>query len=105
MNMQIAISKEVKEYLFDLRNMAAENGFKTEKPWQLKLVSQADKNLIEKQYHASVSVKAGADKLASMLMQVEAELMLPATGSISLKDIQLNELQYLIAYNPLQERR
>jgi hypothetical protein len=40
-----------------------------------------------------------------MLMQVEAELMLPATGSISLKDIQLNELQYLIAYNPLQERR
>ncbi|MDB5146770.1 MAG: hypothetical protein JWQ57_790 [Mucilaginibacter sp.] len=103
--MKIAISKEVKEYLFDLRNIAAENGFKAEKPWQFKLVSQADKSSIEKQYHASVSVKAGADKLASMLTQVEAEFMLPATASVSLKDIQLNELQYLIAYNPLQERR
>ena len=103
--MQVAISKEVKEYLFDLRNIAAENGFKAEKPWQLKLVSLTNKRLIEKQYHASVSVKAGADKLASMLTQVEAELMLPVTASISLKDIQLNELQYLIAYNPMQERR
>ncbi|WP_413668310.1 hypothetical protein ACEN9X_28200 [Mucilaginibacter sp. Mucisp86] len=103
--MQVVISKEVKEYLFDLRNIAAENGFKSEKPWQVKLASQADKNSIEKQYHASVSVKAGAEKLASMLAQVEAELMLPATASLSLKDIRLNELQYLVAYNPLQERR
>jgi hypothetical protein len=93
MKMQIAINNAVKEYLFDLRNIAAENGFKAEKPWQLQLVNQADKKLIEKQYHASVSVKAEADKLASMLTQVEAELMLPVTAPISLKDIKLNELQ------------
>ncbi|WP_162996877.1 type 2 periplasmic-binding domain-containing protein [Mucilaginibacter kameinonensis] len=99
------INVQVKEYLFDLRNTAIENGFKPDKPWQLKLVNKADKIAIEKQYRASISVEAPADQIASMLNMVQAGLMLPLTEPVSLKNIQANELQYLIAYNPLQEWR
>ncbi|UOE52842.1 hypothetical protein MTO98_17375 [Mucilaginibacter sp. SMC90] len=62
---------QVMEYLFDIRNIAIEHGFKQDKPWQLKLVDKADKIAIEKQFRVSVSVEPGIEQLARMLNVVE----------------------------------
>ncbi|AYL95200.1 hypothetical protein [Mucilaginibacter celer] len=99
------INIQVMEYLFDLRNVAIEHGFKQDKPWQLKLVSKADKIAIEKQYRVSVFAEPGIEQLARMLNMVETALSVPLTEPITLKAIHVNELQYLVAYNPLEEWR
>jgi hypothetical protein len=99
------VSIQAKEYLFDLRNTTIENGLKPDKLWQLRLVSKSGKIAIEKQYRASVSVEPGAAQLAPMLRIIEAAILLPVTETVSMKTILVDELQYLIAYNPSLEWR
>jgi len=105
MNNQQSADWQAKEFIYDLRNSANENGFKPEEKWQLSLVTLRDKAVIEKKYHASVTTKASPEVLSEIFTLVQAGLKQPASNIPDVKTIGLNQLQYLIAYNPDRERR
>jgi len=97
--------RQAKEFLYDLRNSANENGFNPDEKWQIRLVTLGDKAAIEKKYHASIAAKASPEDLSTMFVLVQAQLNQPATTAPDIKTIGSNQLQYLIAYNPERERR
>jgi hypothetical protein len=105
MNDQKSAERLAEEYLYDLRNSAAENGFKPDEKWELSLVNQADKVVIEKSYHATVASKAGPEDISVLFELVRAGLKQPAGSVPDLNTIRREQLQYLIAYNPARERR
>jgi hypothetical protein len=105
MNDQKSALRQANEYLYDLRNMATENGFKPDEKWQLSLVTQADKAAIEKKYHAAVAAKANPEELAAMFEIVKTKLNQLGAIVPDVKTIGREQLQYLIAYNPQRERR
>jgi hypothetical protein len=102
---QRSADRLAKEYLYDLRNSAEENGFKPDEKWQLSLVTQADKAAIEKKYHNAVAAKAAPEDLSVLLELVREGLKQPAGSVPDLNTIRREQLQYLIAYNPARERR
>jgi hypothetical protein len=105
MNDQKSADWQANEYLYDLRNTAAENGFKPDEKWQLSLVTQEDKAAIEKKYHAAVAAKANPEDLSAMFEIVKIRLNQPAAIIPDIKTIGRDRLQYLIAYNPEREKR
>jgi len=105
MNDKRSADWQAKEFLYDLRNSANENGFKPDEKWQLSLVTFKDKAALEKKYHASVVAKGSPEDLSAMFTLVQAGLNKPASNAADIKTIGLNQLQYLIAYNPERERR
>jgi len=105
MNDQKSALRQANEYLYDLRNTAAENGFKPDEKWQLSLVTYADKAAIEKKYHAAVAAKANPEDLSAMFEIVKAKLNQFGAVVTDVKTIGRDQLQYLIAYNPERERR
>jgi hypothetical protein len=105
MSDQESADRQSTEFLYDLRNNANENGFKPEEKWQLSLVTLKDKAAIEKKYHATVAAKASPEMLSAMISLVQTGLNQPITNLLDIKTMGLNQLQYLIGYNPARERR
>ena len=96
---------QAKEFLYDLQNKANESGFKSAKKWNLILVSPAEKIAIEKNFHAAVTTKASPEILAVMFNLVQTGLGHFSTDPIEVKEINQNNWQYLVAYNPELEKR
>lgn len=105
MSDQKSANRQVREYLYDLRNIANENGFKSEEKWLLRLGTLADKTAFEKKYHGTASMKLGPDDLPLMFSMVLCQLKQPTTAVPDSKTIAQDQLQYLIAFNPERERR
>jgi hypothetical protein len=105
MNEQKSAGRQANEYLYELRNMAAENGFKPTEKWELNLASPVEKAAIEKKYHATVAAKARPEDLSAVFLLVQEGLKQPETAVPDNKTIASDELQYLIAYSPERERR
>ena len=99
------IEYKAKEYVYELGNAALENGFKPDEKWQLSLVSMADKAAIEKKYHPTVFVMAAQENILAIFTLVKEKLKQSPGPEINIKTVQLDALQYLIAYNLERERR
>jgi hypothetical protein len=98
-----AIEYQAKEYLFDLNNIARENGFKTEEGWEVSLSTADEKNIIEKKYYPTVSAIVLPEIVTALLMLVQTKLATVKAKfhNISENDVAGNkQLQYLVAYNP-----
>jgi hypothetical protein len=97
--------RQANEYLYELRNMAAENGFKPSEKWQLNLASAIEKAAIEKKYHATVAAKTSPEDLSAVFLLVQEALKQPETAAPDKKTIDLEQLEYLIAFCPEREKR
>ncbi|WP_179413323.1 hypothetical protein HDF19_15485 [Mucilaginibacter sp. E4BP6] len=97
--------RQAKEYLYDLQNKARESGFKPDEKWHVSLATIAEKNAIEKNYHAAIAAKAIPEVLLAMFGLVQTGLKQSLTEVPDIKDIKLNRWEYLVAYNPERERR
>src|ERR1700709_1419147 len=62
------------EYIYDLRNAASENGFKTDERWEVHLSTAAEKKAIEKQYHPTVASTMDAGLLTATFQLVKRQL-------------------------------
>ncbi len=104
MSDQQSADRLAKEYLYNLQNQAKESGFKPAEKWTLGLMTTKEKLLIQKNYHAVVSMKAGPEHLLGMLDIVQVRLQ--QTNPVpDLKEIKLNGWEYLVAYNLERDRR
>ena len=98
---------QAKLFVFDLENSAKEHWFKPDEGWEVSVVTGADKSAIEKKYYPTVSAKCLPERLAGMLTTVKSSLKtagLAAEPVLDIQTINLNNLQYLIAYNPKRQR-
>jgi hypothetical protein len=99
---------QAKEYLFDLNNIANENGFKTEEGWELSLTTADEKKALEKKYFPTVSAMVLPEIVTEFLILVKTKL-----AGVKAKFHQGSEqdagrpkqLQFLVAYNPNRLRR
>jgi hypothetical protein len=94
-------------FLYDLGNSAKEHWFKTDEAWEVSLVTALDKSAIEKKYYPVVSAEYPPELSAEMLRIVKTSLKQERSATeilLDTKTVQLNHLQYLIAYNPKRRR-
>jgi hypothetical protein len=98
---------KAKLFVYDLDNSAKEHWFKPDEGWEVSVVTDVDKSAIEKKYYPTVSAKYLPELLAEMLSTVKSSLKLAGSSSeptLDTQTINLNHLQYLIAYNPKRLR-
>jgi hypothetical protein len=103
-----SIEYQAREYLFDLKNFAIENGFKPEEHWEVSLATAAEKEVIENKYNPTISTKVVPEVLSGMFPIVKAKLSQAldnVENSIDAKSLAKSGLQYVIAYNPTRLRR
>ena len=101
------IEYQAKEYLFDLNNIANENGFKPEEGWELSMATADEKKAIEKKYYPTVSTNVLPEIVAAFLILVKTKLAtVKAKFHNAEHDAARNkQLQFLVAYNPNRLRR
>ncbi|MES2110504.1 MAG: hypothetical protein V4577_17225 [Bacteroidota bacterium] len=89
-----------RQYLFDLSNIAAENGFKQDERWEVNMSTAAEKQAIEKQYYPTVASDIMPDLISATFRLVKEFLRQPVTEQGLAR-----EHMYLVAYNPIRLRR
>ncbi|MDB5011465.1 MAG: hypothetical protein JWR67_2914 [Mucilaginibacter sp.] len=102
------IEKQTRIYLFDLMSTAQENGFKAEDNWELSIVSEKDKTIIQKDYYPAVAVKVIPEMLLQVFQSIKTKLNQVLNKEEQLLNIQsvLNDnLSYIVAYSPTRQRR
>jgi len=102
------IDYQAKEYLFDLRNSARENGFKADEYWAVGLATAAEKETIEKCYCPTISTRVMPEILLEMFRLVKAALSQnrgTPENAMDAASLAKNQLQYVVAYNPNRLRR
>ncbi|MDB5029853.1 hypothetical protein [Mucilaginibacter sp.] len=102
------IEYQAKEYLFDLNNIANENGFKSEEGWELSMATADEKKAIEKKYYPTVSTSVLPEIVAAFLTLVKTKLATVKAKfhNATEHDAARNkQLQFLVAYNPNRLRR
>ena len=100
-------NKQAQLFLYDLGNTAKEHWFKPDEQWEVGVVTHAEKTAIEKKYHPTVSAEFPAETLVEMLGTVKGGLKQAKSSTEQLLDtktIRLNNLNYLVAYNPKRQR-
>jgi hypothetical protein len=99
---------QAKEYLFDLNNIANENGFKADESWKVSLATAAEKVAIEKNYYPVIATKVVPEVLPGLYRIVKASLrqgMDNAESALDAKALDKSGLYYVVAYNPNRLRR
>jgi|KBSMisStaDraftv2_1062788.scaffolds.fasta_scaffold4085744_1 hypothetical protein len=102
------IEYQAKEYLFDLKNIASENGFKADEYWKVSQATAAEKEAIEKSYYPTISTRVVPEILLEMFRIVKAALGQnrdTPENAIDAASVTKNQLQYVVAYNPNRLRR
>lgn len=102
-----SIIRNAREYVYDLRNAANENGFKETDAWQLSLVSKSEKKTLEKNYRPTVVVGLLPGVIKTFITEVK-EAMNRANAAftrIGTLDLKTCEMQYLVAYNNKRVKR
>ncbi|MBL4677609.1 MAG: hypothetical protein JKY70_15610 [Mucilaginibacter sp.] len=101
------IKFETSRYVYDLNNLAKEHGFKAEENWELSMESVAGKTKLQRDFYPNNVAKISPDILLQVLHSVKNKLQLPLTedeANASRKKLELDEIQYLVAYNPKRPR-
>ncbi|XHR97382.1 hypothetical protein ACFJIV_12430 [Mucilaginibacter sp. UC70_90] len=104
---QKTIIQNAREYVYDLRNTANENGLKDSDTWQLSLVSGSEKKTLEKSYQPTVVIALLPDVIKVFITEVKAAMNRAdaAFNRIGNLDLKTNEMQFLVAYNNKRARR
>jgi hypothetical protein len=99
---------QAKEYLFDLNNIANENGFKADESWKVSLATATEKAAIEKNYYPVIATKIVPELLPELFRTIKASLSQGLDNfesSMDAKELVKSERHYVVAYNPNRLRR
>jgi hypothetical protein len=102
------IEFKAREYIYDLGNIALENGFKADEHWEVNLATAAEKIAIEKKYYPTVATKLIPEILTDTFRSVKTKLhqsIKEAAQVLEKRQSPQPQLQYLVAYNPNRLRR
>jgi hypothetical protein len=107
MSIQEKIDQEAKLFLFDLSNSAKEHWFGPGESWQVSLVTEKEREVLERHYYPTLSTKALPEILAELLSAVKGKLNLAKTeteNNFTLGKILRDHIEYLVAFNPERKR-
>ncbi|MEO6522812.1 MAG: hypothetical protein ABIN91_14105 [Mucilaginibacter sp.] len=99
---------QAKMYLYDLHNMARENGFKADDTWEISLVTEEEKTAIVNKHIHTIAVKIAPAILLETFTQVKDTLNLPKTETeeaYTNDSIRVNHIKYLMAFSAKKLRR
>jgi hypothetical protein len=100
------IELKAREYIFDLRNLSIEFGFKPDETWEVMLVTDKERLVFMRKYYPIASAKALPELLAEMFDLVKAKLSqtIDNKKQWDSNSIVKNHLEYIIAFNPARLR-
>ena len=96
------------EYVYDLANAAAENGFKPAEGWEVQMATAAEKKALEKLYYPTVATKVLPELISTAFSLVKAQLnqVIKAQAPTALDRLAPQpEYEYLLAFNTNRIRR
>lgn len=99
--------QQARGYIYELDNCVREFGFKADEGWKLNVVSNTEKEAIEKQYHPVIAVMALLETLAELFNFVKdalTQIKSNITNSMNPERLSACGLQYLIVYSPKRIR-
>jgi len=99
---------QAKMYLYDLQNMALENGFKADDKWEISLVNEEEKTAIVNKHDHTIAVKIAPAILLETFTLVKNKLNLSKTEAeeaLNANTIKANEIKYLMAFSAKKLRR
>jgi|GEM_PF-2575547 len=99
---------QVNLFLFDLKNEAAENGFKAGELWMLKLATDTEMANLIKNHRPLVSLKLEPEALLNIYQQVKSKLhqsLSKEDTMLSAVDLKNGEKKHLAAYPVRKERQ
>jgi len=102
-----SIENQTKMYLYDLMNTAKEHGFKAEDNWELSMVTDAERQKIQKDYYPTIATKVIPEFLLQVfnLTRVRLNQTLNKTeGGLNNRSVVNSELNYIVAFNPKRPR-
>lgn len=98
---------EARLFLYDLANLAKEHWFKPAEHWALSLANEAEKAVIEKRYHPTLYIQGETLALQQVaeIMRTELHLAVLVSEVPDERRARKTPPTYLLAYNPLRERK
>ncbi|WP_295772832.1 hypothetical protein [uncultured Mucilaginibacter sp.] len=99
------VTMQAKIYVYDLNNLARENGFKANEGWEVSRATNEEKKELEKKYQLTISAKVQPEILAELFITVKSQLILSKNLMAGDKKTEMNfvasnDQQYLVAFNP-----
>jgi len=94
-------------YLYDLMNTAQEHGFRKDDAWELNMVSDTEKQQIQRNYHPAIVTSMFPEMMLEVYHSVKAKLNQDLNNdeqALNVQSILKGELKYLVAYNPKRPR-
>ncbi|MCC8424059.1 hypothetical protein [Mucilaginibacter sp. UR6-11] len=102
-----SIENQTRIYLYDLMNTAKEYGFKADDSWELTMVTDAERQKIQKDYYPTIATKV----IPEFLLQVFNLAKLRLNQSLNQVEENPNnrsvinsDLSYIVAFNPKRKR-
>ncbi|QKJ30511.1 hypothetical protein HQ865_12335 [Mucilaginibacter mali] len=95
------LARQISIFLFDLKNEAAENGFKADESWTIQLATDAEMASLIRDHRPLVSLKLKPEALLNIYQKVKSKLQQPLSKediTLSVTDLQNGEKKHLAAY-------
>jgi len=102
-----SIENQTKMYLYDLMNTAKEHGFKAEDNWELSMVTDIERQKIQKDYYPTIATKVIPEFLLQVFNLTKVKLnqsLNKIEGSLNSRSVVNSELSYIVAFNPKRPR-
>jgi hypothetical protein len=104
---QQSVENETRMYMYDLMNTAKEFGFKGEDNWQLSMVTDAERQKIQKDYYPTIAAKIIPEFLLQVFNLTKQRLNLSfnkMNEEAADRNVAVSELNYIVAFNPKRPR-
>ena len=101
------IEDQTKMYLYDLMNTAKEHGFKADDNWELNMVTDAERQKIQKDYYPTIATRVIPEFLLQVFHLTKQKLnqsLNSVEEAFTKNTVTANELNYIVAFNPKRPR-
>lgn len=101
------LTNQVNLFLFDLKNEAAEHGFRVEDSWTLQLATEEQTISLKRHRHPMISLKLHPDILLSAFRAVKIGLQQPLSrqeSEVTVSDIGREGISVIVAYSSREPR-
>jgi hypothetical protein len=102
-----SVENQTRMYMYDLMNTAKEFGFKGEDSWQLSMVTDAERQKIQKDYYPTIAAKIIPEFLLQVFNLTKQRLNQSFTKTneeAANRNVAVSELNYIVAFNPKRPR-
>ncbi|MES2428662.1 MAG: hypothetical protein V4560_16890 [Bacteroidota bacterium] len=101
------IEDQTKMYLYDLMNTAKEHGFKADDNWELSIVTDTERQKIQKDYYPTIATRVIPEFLLQVFHLTKSRLnqsLNKIEEGLNNRSVAAGDLNYIVAFNPKRPR-